>query len=187
MLKKLIHNPDRMVLFGFVALFAVTSLIAEAASGIFQVNTSGGQPTIVLDGSDGSVKLKKLRKFAAGTNTIVEASDGTDISGFTETGVPILLRSGYSFGSIAAPTAANDTVRISVTFAAAEGDTVTPNSPPGYDIELDTVGVTIGAGAVGPGYVGDKYADSFEIINPSLLGSGVTFKWRKTRTSDVSP
>lgn len=182
-MNKLIPSKERVF---WLSLLLVTAVFAENVGQAFYVRNSAGAEQIKLD-TDGSVKAKTLKKFRAGANFITEASDGTDIGGFTEYGTELLLDSGNSWGSVAAPAAANDTHTISVTFDNAEGDTVDPNTPPGYEIFLTTRGVTSSAGVVGPPFVGDRYAGSFQIINPSLLGSGVTFVWRKTRTSNISP
>lgn len=182
-MRRFIPNKERLF---WLALLAVGIVYAETSVGPFTVTNSSGQVQTTLD-TDGSVRSKTLKKFRAGANFIKEASDGTDIGGFTEYGTELLLDSGNSWSSVAAPAAANDTHTISVTFDNAEGDTVTPNAPPGYEIQLDTRGVTSGAGVIGPPFVGDRYAGSFQIINPSLLGSGITFYWRKFRTTDISP
>ena len=138
--------------------------------------------------SNGNFQGTGLKKKAAGTNFITQASDGTARGGFTEQGVPLFLNNADAYGSVSAPAAFDSTRRISVTFDVPEGDTVTPGNPPGYIILLTTSGVTPDGGAsVSPPSVGDKYSDSFEIINPGAYGSGVTFNWWKFRTTNISP
>jgi len=184
-------NNERI---GFIGIFALVlfaaSLCAEVVSGIFNVTNSSGQIQITLDGSDGSVKYKKERKYAAGVNTIVEASDGTDVGGMTEYGVPLVLDSGNAWGTFTSAAQQSDpTASISVTFDNAEGDTVTPGNAPGYEILLVTTGMTPTYGATkGSAFVlGDKYANSFEIRNPAGLEPPIGGVWFKFRTSNISP
>jgi len=169
------------------AMLIATAFAWATEIGPFIVSDTNGVPRVIL-GTDGQVQASSLRKRTATTNFLFEASDGTDRGGFTDHGVLMALNSLDAYGSTAAPTAANDTHRISVTFDTAEGDTVTPNAPPGYIILLTTRGVTSSAGgSITAPSVGDRYADSFEIVNPGLYGNGVTFDWFKIRTSNISP
>lgn len=190
MMQKMIQNRDKAAVALFLGLVIGGPLLAEAVTGIFAVNNTSGQPTVVLDGSDGSVKFKKERKFTSGVNTIVEGSDGTDRQGMTEQGVSLFLNSGDAWGTFTSAAAGNDpTASISATFDNAEGDTVTPNAAPGYEILLVTTGMTATYGPVsGSNFtVGDKYASSFEIRNPAGLSPPIGGVWFKFRTTDISP
>ena len=183
-------NKEKLIIVGFLGFILAATVYSEVVSGIFNVTSSTGQVQITLDGSDGSVKYKKTKKYNSGVNTIDEAADGTDRQGMTDHGVSLFLNSADAWGTFTSVATGNDpTASISVTFDTAEGDVVTPNAPPGYEILLVTTGMTpTYTPVLGSDFtVGDKYAGSFEVRNPAGLSPGIGGTWFKFRTSDISP
>lgn len=155
-----------MIAAGCIAAPLLASILEV---GPFIISDDDGATQVVL-GTAGQVQARSIRALAAQDDLVFEDTDGTDRAGISRNLGTLFFLNTDNISTNSLPATYSE--RNSVTFGTADTDA-------SYDILITTYGLTGTANSI-PLSVGDRYAESFEIINPGH-GPDVSYTWLKIR------